>query len=216
MSRENKNLVDEYAINSVGASARTEFKRRLQKDEVFAKLVECAIVDGHTDEEMGSLLNISPSVWELCKRTTEYQNIIASSRKKLKTEALYSARRLANGFTQEERQFITFLDFDEILRRKADLIDALEKDDKQKVRNILKNCAVLDSDKQIKVNVSEKYFPPQKDAIFRILEAFDENTWDKELKRKKTPDKKIVVTISGDHLERLKKQKVDADFIIEG
>lgn len=192
-----------------------EFNQRLGNDIAFRRLVECAVADGHTDDEIGDLLYIPPSVWVTCVRNRDYQKMTRSIRKQIKTEAIHSARKLANGFRVEERDFITAMDIEKLLEKKEAIKKALDGGKKQELRHILLSCADIDGDKKIKVKVSEKYYPPNKDAVFRILEAYDEETWDKELKRKKIPEKKIVVTVSGDHLKRLNKERIQADFEIE-
>lgn len=191
-----------------------EFRRRLREDPVFQRMMDSIILDDHTDEEISHIIGIAPSNFKVVRKDFMFRKLERSAKGRVMAETIHSARRLAEGFTVKMRTFVDRFNFDLVGSYREEMIEALEKENYVEFHDILKK--IFNTDLPILCNITEKYYPPQKDAIFRILEAYDDSTWDKELKKKKIPQKSIVVTMDGEHLRKLDKRKnVEADYTIE-
>ena len=178
--------------------------------------IEAAIVNGATHEEIAHSLNLS--VLNFDRAIGRYPSgrwRYNEARKRVENESTANLKRLADGYTVIEREYVAKSgDHVMIAMYQKELIEALRHEDYDEFWRLIMRTAI--SQDAYDVKVKERVMPPDRLANLSIMKALNPDQWDEELRRKKTPEVKFVVSVSGKDVEKLKppKQKIEASYEI--
>lgn len=186
--------------------------------EPEVRLVENAILNGRTVQEcFADFFGISDNttVQRNLVRNPEISERFRLARQKAVSESISNLRRLADGMTLLEREYL--IPIDErveaaIEQNAARLSEALRHRKISEFFTVLLNAMPLFEKYLVKVR--QKEVAPDFRAIQLMLQAQANETWDIEAKNKKIPNTKIIVTLNGGNATQ-KNKEIPADYVRE-
>jgi AraC-like DNA-binding protein len=180
--------------------------------------IQSLVMNGYTFKEIAEALGLSETGFKKSlAHKVEIQHILKQGSEKAISDVTMSLQKLAKGFVRTEREYNVDLDRVKLTHAVNPMIDALKGRDLDKFLEIFMGCSNTSPENAVgKIKVREIEVAPDKNAAIKILEALKEDVWDLEGKRKKIPDKKIIVSLNGEDAQRLLKRskELKADFVV--
>jgi hypothetical protein len=187
--------------------------------EIDVRLMEALILNGVTESEIAlEYYGVQPPSWKTnlareCNRWARTR--IMNAKDKAIADSIQSLKKLVEGYTLTEKEFVVPLNLGIIEEHRMRLMIALKDNRLEDFKTMILGLILTDGGEKVKVK--QKEMAPDYRAIELMLKVQSGDIWDIESKRKKIPNIKIVVGIDGKDAGKLmlKEKHIEPDYVVE-
>ena len=184
--------------------------------------IEALIMNGMTENEIAQqFYSVIPNTWKL--NLGRSVNHAARDRFRLAKEkaignSIENLRKLADGYTLTEKEFVVPFEFEKFEDNAKDIIELVKKKDWKGFTDLLLQMIPGKSPEDATVKVKQKEIAPDLNANKTLLMVLSPEVWDMEAKHKKIPQVKIIVGVEGEKhklREGRPKKEIAPDYVVE-
>ena len=202
----------------VGKAIESAFTK-YEFTEIDVRLMEALILNGVEESTIADeYYGVGIPVWKTnlgreCNRWARIR--LRGARDKAIADATQSLKKLADGYTLTEKEFVVPLNIEVLEEHRQRLILALKDNRMEDFKVMLLGLILVEGGEKVKVK--QKEMAPDYRAIELMLKVQSGEIWDIESKRKKIPNVKIIVGIEGKDAQKLlgKQKEIAPDFVVE-
>ena len=186
-------------------------RKNIHWTDSLVNTIEFLYLNGYSDEDVAAMIPCSVSTLKFrLQGKKELKTRFDQAKQRAVSKATESLMKIAEGY----HEYDVYYGEEMKLRVKAqalfdDLIEFIPDEEKE---GFLKRRDEILGEGEVLKTV-KKWYPPNKDAINKILDNHREQVWDSEARHRKIPDVKINVTLDGK--KKYLKQSVTPDYVIE-
>lgn len=186
-------------------------RKDIEWTEDRVNMISALYLNGYSDEDVAKLIPCSVGTLHYRINQNPEVKVKFNEAKSIAiANATKALQKIAEGYFEEEITYGTeFKARTEMMQFFGDIIEyipQLQRDDYQEKAESLFGKGEI-------IKTVRKWYPPNKDAITKILDAHQSDTWDLEAKRKKIPQLKINVTLDKKQVEGHKEIPADYELV---
>ena len=188
--------------------------KKLSEEDWYS--IESMLSNGATEAEMAHSFDVSIEVFKKSiQKHPKGKWRFEEAKKRVETQSVINMRRIADGYTLIEREFVSTVGDYKMLDMYRDaLMDALRKREYDKFMKWLLKTSTESGSFNVKTKTKE--VPPDRNANMALLIASNPDLWDEKLRREKVPKVSIKVTVDG-HIDKVAspRRAVKANYSVE-